>query len=33
MHANCDPDREIKLAFLPYALPRDATSRFAKAKR
>lgn len=33
MHANGDPDREIKLAFLPFALPRDATSRFAKTKR
>ncbi|MGR6924554.1 hypothetical protein ACU635_60775 [[Actinomadura] parvosata] len=33
MHANGDPDREIKLAFLPSSLPRDATSRFAEAKR
>ncbi|MEQ4719632.1 hypothetical protein [Nonomuraea sp. B19D2] len=33
MHANGDPDREIKLAFLPFSPPRDATSRFAKAKR
>ncbi|MBB4916883.1 hypothetical protein [Streptosporangium saharense] len=32
MHANGDPDREIKLAFLPFALPSDAVSRFAKAE-
>lgn len=29
MHALGDPDREIHLAFLPFALPGDASSRFS----
>ncbi|MFI6522602.1 hypothetical protein ACIBF1_44115 [Spirillospora sp. NPDC050679] len=30
LHASGDTDREIRLAFLPFALPGDATSRFAR---
>lgn len=30
LHANGDTDRETRLTFLPFALPNDATSRFAR---